>query len=89
MKAYLDSSSFCKRFVEEDGSDGAETTCSQASRLGLSILCVPEIVSALSRRKRERMLTAGQYDEAKRRLDEITDWSDVDRYVNAGDGSTE
>lgn len=74
MKAYLDSSSFCKRFIEEDGSDGAETTCAQASRLGLSVLCVPEIVSALNRRKRERTLTAAQYDEAKRRLlDDVRD----------------
>jgi uncharacterized protein len=68
VKAYLDSSAFAKRFVEEAGSDAVETVCSQASQLGLSILCVPEITSALNRRKRERTLTAVQYAEAKRRL---------------------
>jgi len=74
LKAYLDSSSFCKRFVEEDGSDRAEATCAQASQLGLSVLCVPEVVSALNRRKRERVLTTAQYDEAKCRLfDDVRD----------------
>ncbi len=76
MKAYLDSSSFCKRFIEEDGSDRAEATCAEASRLGLSVLCVPEVVSALNRRKRELTLTEGQYEEAKRRL--IEDVRDAD-----------
>ena len=74
MKAYLDSSSFAKRFVEEKGSDRAEATCAQASELGLSVLCVPEIVSALNRRQREHTLTRGQYTEAKRRLlDDVRD----------------
>jgi len=74
VKAYLDSSSFAKRFVEEDGSDRAEATCSQALELGLSVVCVPEIVSALNRRKREHMLTALQYDNAKQRLlDDVHD----------------
>ena len=68
MKAYFDSSSFAKRFVEEDGSDRAEETCGQASQLGLSVICVPEIVSALNRRKREHSLSAKQYREAKQRL---------------------
>ena len=74
MKAYLDSSSFAKRFVEEDGSDRTEATCSQASGLGLSVICIPEIVSVLNRRKREHTLTALQYEKAKRRLfDDVHD----------------
>ena len=74
MKAYLDSSAFAKRFVEEEGSASVETVCSQASELGLSVLCVPEVVSALNRRKREHALTAVQYGEAKRRLlDDVRD----------------
>jgi len=74
VKAYLDSSSFSKRFIEEEGSDTVETICSQASELGLSVICVPEVVSALNRRKRERTLTASQYREAKQRLlDDVRD----------------
>ena len=74
MKTYLDSSAFAKRFVDEAGSDKVENVCAQASQLGLSIICVPEIVSALTRRKRERSLTADQYAEAKQRLlDDVRD----------------
>ncbi len=74
MKAYLDSSSFAKRFLDEAGSDKVEEICEKASALGLSTICVPEVVSALNRRRRERMLTRTQYDAAKRRLlDDIRD----------------
>ena len=68
MKAYLDSSSFAKRFVDEVGSDKVEAVCAEASALGLSVLCVPEIVSAFNRRRRERSLTPAQYSTAKRNL---------------------
>ena len=74
MKAYLDSSSFAKRFVEEEGSDRVESVCSQASELGLSVICVPEVMSALNRKKREHTLAAVQYGEAKQRLlDDVRD----------------
>ena len=74
MRAYLDSSSFAKRFIEESGSDKVEVTCAQASALGLSVICVPEILSALNRRQREGTLTPLQYGEAKRRLlDDVRD----------------
>lgn len=76
MKAYLDSSAFAKRFVDEVGSDEIDGICEQATELGLSVLCVPEIVSALNRHRRERALTRSQYDTAKRRL--IEDVRDVD-----------
>ena len=79
MKTYLDSSAFSKRFIEESGSDIVESICSRASELGLSVLCVPEIVSALSRRLRERALTRAQYDEAKGRLlDDVRDADIID-----------
>ena len=74
MKTFLDSSAFAKRFVDEAGSDKVEKTCAQASELGLSVICVPEIISALNRRRRERSLTAAQYDKAKQQLlDDVRD----------------
>lgn len=76
MKVFLDSSAFAKRFIEESGSDSVEAVCLQATELGLSALCVPEIVSALNRRLRERTLTQIQYNHAKRRL--IEDIRDAD-----------
>lgn len=77
MRAYLDSSSFAKRFIEEDGSDRAEDLCAQITELGLSVICVPEIVSALTRRKRERTLTSNQYADAKQRLSEDVRDADI------------
>jgi len=64
MKTFLDSSAFAKRFVDETGSDKVEETCAQASELGLSVICVPEIISALNRRRRERSLCCLQLDAA-------------------------
>ena len=68
MKTFFDSSAFAKRFVEEVGSDLVEDACAQASELGLSVICVPEITSALNRRRREKSITKIQYTEAKRHL---------------------
>ena len=76
VKAYFDSSSFAKRFLDENGSDRVEAACAEATELGLSVLCVPEIVSALNRRRRERNLTRSQYDSVKRRL--VEDVRDAD-----------
>ena len=76
MKAFLDSSAFAKRFIEEDGSEDVESLCFRASELGLSVICVPEIVSALNRRLRENLLTRAQYDVAKKQL--LVDVRDAD-----------
>ncbi len=76
MKAYLDSSAFAKRFIEEPGSEQVDAVCGEATELGLSVLCVPEIVSALNRRRREHALARGQYDSAKRYL--LEDVRDAD-----------
>lgn len=76
MKAFLDSSAFAKLFIEEDGSEDVESLCFRASELGLSVICVPEIVSALNRRLRENLLTRAQYDVAKKQL--LVDVRDAD-----------
>src|ERR1700677_3239365 len=68
MKLFLDSSAFAKRFVEERGSQQVQELCSQAAELCLCVLCVPEVVSALNRRLREKHLTRLQYQQAKQRL---------------------
>ena len=48
MRLFLDSSAFAKRFVNEAGSQDVERLCSLADELALSVICVPEIVSALN-----------------------------------------
>ena len=76
VKAYLDSSAFAKRFIDEPCSDAVEDVCAEVTELGLSVLCVPEIVSALDRRRCERALTRTQYNLAKRYL--LEDVRDAD-----------
>ena len=68
MKTFFDSSAFAKRFVDESGSDDVEALCESTTTLGLSVICVPEILSALNRRLREGALVRRQYATAKRRL---------------------
>ena len=76
MRTCVDSSAFAKRFIEEEGSAKMEDICSDATELGLSVLCVPEIISALNRRRREGNLTSAQYRQAKQRL--LEDVRDAD-----------
>lgn len=68
MNVFLDSSALAKRYVQEPGSDRVEEILSAASSLGVSVLCLSEIVSALSRRRRERKLSQQQYLKAKQAL---------------------
>ncbi|MEN6334517.1 MAG: type II toxin-antitoxin system VapC family toxin [Phycisphaerales bacterium] len=68
MKTFFDSSAFAKRYVEEAGSDAVDTLCMGATELALSVVCIPEILSALNRRVRERSLSARQYRTAKEAL---------------------
>ncbi len=68
MRAVLDSSSLAKRYVQEPGSTEVEDTLMGVSELGLCIICMPEIASALNRLRRERALTAADYHRAKAAL---------------------
>jgi predicted nucleic acid-binding protein len=49
VKTFFDSSAFAKRYIEESGSQNVDALCQEAGEVGLSVLCVPEIVSALNR----------------------------------------
>lgn len=68
MKLAVDSSAFAKRYVQEVGSDELDRILAQASELAMCVLLVPEIVSALNRRLRERILTMADYRVVKKRL---------------------
>jgi predicted nucleic acid-binding protein len=65
LNVFLDSSALAKRYVEEKGSDRVQAILSSASVLAVSVICVPEIVSALCRRRRERKLSTEEYRNAK------------------------
>ncbi len=68
MKAFFDSSGLAKRYIEEPGSSRVQEILEEATSLGLSAICIPEIVSALCRRKREGSVSHKQYQEAKASL---------------------
>ena len=74
MNAFFDSSAFAKRYIEEQGSAEVDDLCQATDRLALSALCVPEIVSALNRRLREKTVSKADYLTLKARLlDEVRD----------------
>ena len=68
MKTFFDSSAFAKRYIEEPGSQVVDSLCQEATEVALSVLCVPEIISALNRRVREGLLTDREYTGVKQYL---------------------
>ena len=54
LNVFFDSSALAKRYIEEKGSDQVQAILSSAAALAVSVICVPEIVSALCRLRRER-----------------------------------
>jgi predicted nucleic acid-binding protein len=74
VKTFFDSSSFAKRYIEEKGSLLVDNICQDASELSISVICIPEIISALNRRVRERSLSQKDYHIIKRALsDDVRD----------------
>jgi uncharacterized protein len=65
MKLFFDTSAFIKRYIDEPGSDEVERLCSQADDIGISILLPVEVVSTISRLKREKHISAQQYAKIK------------------------
>lgn len=76
MKVFLDTSAFAKRYVAEQGSDKVLELCQQADSLVVSIICLPELISTLSRLVREKKLTKAAYRKLK--ADAMADLADID-----------
>jgi uncharacterized protein len=74
MKLVVDSSAFAKRYVLEAGSETVDRILLQASQLALCAILVPEVVSGLNRRLREKALSIDDYRKAKSQLmDDVHD----------------
>ncbi len=74
MKTFFDSSAFAKRYVEETGSQLVDDICLNAKEVSLSVICAPEIISALNRRMREKILSRRDYFAIKQHLsDDVRD----------------
>jgi len=69
MNLFADSSALAKRYIADEKSEQVDALLYDATSLTVSVLCLPEIISALCRRRRERSLTLKQYSTAKEALE--------------------
>lgn len=76
MKVFADSSALVKRYVEEEGSERIDRVLGAASALGVSVLCSPDIISTLNRRRREGDFPPRAYESTKATL--LEDLKDAD-----------
>ena len=68
MRVYFDSSAFAKRFINEAGTTEVLSWCERADEIALSIIAIPELISAFCRLQRDNRLLEPQYREIKRDL---------------------
>lgn len=68
MRVCFDTSAFAKRYVGESGSAQVLQWCDRATTLVLSVIVVPELVSAFCRLRREGRLSVVQYERLKDEL---------------------
>ncbi|MBS3916611.1 MAG: type II toxin-antitoxin system VapC family toxin [Sulfuritalea sp.] len=73
---FLDTSAFAKRYVAEQGSDKVMALCQKADSLVVSVICLPELISTLSRLVREKKLAKADYRKLKGGA--MADLADVD-----------
>lgn len=65
MRVFFDSSALAKRYVNEAGTAEVLEWCDKATELALSVIAVPELISAFRRLVREGRLTETQYARLK------------------------
>ncbi len=65
MRILLDSSALAKRYVSEPGTEQVLRRCREADEIVLSVLCVPELISAFNRLRREGKLSESRYRRLK------------------------
>lgn len=76
MRLFFDTSAFVKRYVEEAGSDRVLELCGLAETIGLSVICLPELISTLCRLVREGHITDADYGSLKAAI--LVDLKDAD-----------
>ncbi|MEI6421797.1 MAG: type II toxin-antitoxin system VapC family toxin [Lentisphaerota bacterium] len=69
MRIFFDSSSLAKRYVKETGTEEILAYCHDAESIIVSIICLPEIISAFNRLKREGLIGKESYDLLKANLE--------------------
>ena len=69
MRLFFDTSALVKRYVEEEFSERVFSLFQDADEIGISIICISEIISTLSRLKREKNITLFQYRKIKNQFE--------------------
>jgi uncharacterized protein len=69
VNLFADSSALAKRYIADEHSDELDDVLKVATNLAVSVLCLPEIISALCRRRRERFVSKTQYEAARNALE--------------------
>lgn len=65
MNVFLDSSALVKRYAEEAGSEELDAFLSAATSVGASVIAPAEVVSALTRRRRDALISTREYNDAR------------------------
>ncbi len=74
MRVNFDLSAFAKRYLDESGTDVVLAWCEKAEELVLSVIAIPELISAFCRLRRKRRLTDEQHQDIRLALmDDIRD----------------
>jgi uncharacterized protein len=68
VRIFFDSSAFAKRYVREAGTETVFALWDRADELVLSVIAVPEIISAFCRLRREGKITDADYVRLKQAL---------------------
>jgi hypothetical protein len=68
MRVYFDSSAFAKRFINEPGTAEVLSWCERADEIALSVIAIPELISAFCRLQRDKRLSEPQYRAVKQDL---------------------
>jgi len=78
MHVFFDTSTLVKRYIEEKGSNETASLFLKTSRVSTSLICLPEIMSALNRALREKKLNKSLYTKTKKVV--INDFNDFSIY---------
>ncbi|MGA2480953.1 MAG: type II toxin-antitoxin system VapC family toxin [Spirochaetia bacterium] len=65
MRVFLDSSALAKKYIAEKGSERVRALWQAAEEISLSVLCVPEVLSACIRLMREKKIDKNDYQAIK------------------------
>ncbi|MHC4871274.1 MAG: type II toxin-antitoxin system VapC family toxin [Planctomycetota bacterium] len=68
VKLFVDSSALAKKYIYEYGSEKLEKYLQEASQLAISVILVPEVISGLNRRVREKKIAKSDYKKIKTQL---------------------